>query len=155
MLRRTKSRNTFQPAPLESLMIGGSNQVQRSSNFADMITKDLWTCLRKESMNHSMVWEELKNSEQKWGFSLERQELRFKWTRDSRGISTKLDVLESLQRVTRSSENHSSSRAQDSSKENRIHPKQRTNRTRLNWIQNPGGHKEDWVSFPDQSQYKN
>ena len=91
---------------------------------------------------------------QKCGFSLERQELRFEWTRDSRGISTRLDVFESLQRVTRSSENHSSSRAQDSSKENRIHPKQSTNRTRLNWIQNPGGHKEDWASFPDQSQYK-
>ena len=71
------------------------------------------------------------------------------------GISIRLDVLESLQRVTRSSENHSSSRAQDSSKENRIHPKQSTNRTRLNWIQNPGGHKEDWASFPDQSQYNN
>ena len=145
----------FSPWPLESLMIGGSNQVQRSSNFAGMITKDLSTCPQKESTNHSMVWEESKNFEQKRGFSLERQELRFEWTRDSRGISTRLDVLESLQRVTRSSENHSSSRAQDSSKENRIHPKQSTNRTRLNWIQNPGGHKEDWASFPDQSQYKN
>ena len=145
----------FSSRPSESLMIGGSNQVQRSSNFAGMITNDLWTCPRKESMNHSMVWEESKNSEKKRGFSWECQELRFESTRDSRGISTRLDVLESLQRVTWSSENHSSSRAQDSSKENRIHPKQSTNCMRLNWIQNPGGHKEDWASFPDQSQYKN
>ena len=36
----------------------------------------------------------------KRGFSLERQELRFERTRDSREISTRLDVLESLQRVT-------------------------------------------------------
>ena len=25
----------------------------------------------------------------------------------------------------------------------------------MKWIQNPGGHKEDWASFPDQSQYMN
>ena len=145
-------KRLFSPRPLESLMIGGSNQVQRSSNFAGIITKDLWTCPRKESTNHSMVWEKSKNSDKKQGFSLERQELWFKWSRDSRGISTRLEVLESLQRVTRSPENHSSSRAQDLPKENWIHPKQSTKRTRLNRIQSPRGHKEDWASFPDQSQ---
>ena len=104
----------FSPRP-ERNSIEWSNQVQISPNFVGMITKELWTRPWKEFTNHSMVWEESKNSEQKQGFSLERQELWFKWTRDSRGISTMLDVLESLQRLTRSSENHSSSRAQDSS----------------------------------------
>ena len=59
------------------------------------------------------------------------QKLRFEKTRDSWGFSTRLDGLESPQRVMRSSGNHSSSRAQDSSKKNRNHPKQSTNRTRL------------------------
>ena len=95
-------------------MIGESNQVQRSSNFAGMITNDLWTYQRKESTNHSIVWEESRNSRARTGFSLERQELRFEWTHDSRKISTRLDGLESLQRVTRSSENHSSSRTKSS-----------------------------------------
>ena len=38
-----------------------------------MITKDLWTCPRKESTNHSMVWEELKKFRARLGFSLERK----------------------------------------------------------------------------------
>ena len=54
------------------------------------------------------------------GFSLERQELRFEWTRDSRGCSTRLEVLESLQRVTKSSRTKPSTRAHESTKENRI-----------------------------------
>ena len=58
------------------------------------------------------------------GFSLERQELRFEWTRDSRGCSTRLDVLESFQRVTKSSRTKPSTRAHESTKENRISNKQ-------------------------------
>ena len=54
------------------------------------------------------------------GFSLERQELRFEWTRDSRGCSTRLDVLESLRRVTKSSTTKPTTRAHESAKENRI-----------------------------------
>jgi len=73
----------------------------------------------------------IEDSLSKNGVFSRTQKLRIKGTRDSGGFCTRLDVLESLQRVTRSSENHSSSRAQDLSKENRNHPKQSTNRTRL------------------------
>ena len=59
------------------------------------------------------------------------QKLRFEGTRDSGGFSTRLDGIEPLQSVTKSSRNNPSSHAQESTKENRIHPKQSTNRTRL------------------------
>ena len=82
------------------------------------------------------------------------QKLQFENTRDYRGFSTRLDGLESTQGVTKSSRTSQSSRPQESRKENRIHSKQSTKRTRLTRIQKPGGHKKDWASFPTQSQYK-
>ena len=82
------------------------------------------------------------------------QKLRFMVTRDSGGFSTRLESFESLQRVTKSTRIKPSTRAQESTKENRVHPKQSTNCTRLKWIQNPEGHKEDCASIPNQSQYK-
>ena len=60
------------------------------------------------------------------------QKLRFVVTRDSGGFSTRLESFESLQRVTKSSRIKPSTRAQESTKENRIHPKQSTKHTRLN-----------------------
>ena len=59
----------FSPRSLENLMIRGSNQIERSSKFVDMITKTLWTYLRKEATNHSMIWEESRNSWARTGFS--------------------------------------------------------------------------------------
>ena len=59
------------------------------------------------------------------------QKLRFVVTRDSGGFCTRLEGFESLQRVTKSSRIKPSTRAQESTKENQIHPKQSTNRTRL------------------------
>jgi len=67
----------------------------------------------------------------KIGVFLRTQKLRFMVTRDSGGFSTRLDGLESSQRVMKSSRTRKSSRVQESTKENRIHPKQSTNRTRL------------------------
>ena len=46
------------------------------------------------------------------------QKLRFVVTRDFGGFSTRLDDFESLQRVMKTSRNNSSSRAQESTKEN-------------------------------------
>ena len=66
------------PRPLEILTIGRSNQVQRGSNFAGTITKTLCTYLSKESTNHSMVWEESRNSRARTRFceKLKNVELR-------------------------------------------------------------------------------
>ena len=58
------------------------------------------------------------------GFS-RTQKRRFEETRDSGGFSTRLDGLESPQRVTQSSRNTSSSRGQESTKENRNSTKTR------------------------------
>ena len=82
------------------------------------------------------------------------QKLRFGKIRDSGGFGTRLDGLEALQGITKSSRNHSSSRAQESKKENRIRHKQSTRRMRSKRNQIPGGHKEGRASFPIQSQYK-
>ena len=54
------------------------------------------------------------------------QKLRSDGTRDSGDFSTKLDGLESLQRVTQSPQNNLSSRTQESSKENRNSSKRGT-----------------------------
>ena len=59
------------------------------------------------------------------------QKLRSVVTRDFGGFSTRIEGFESLQRVTKSSRIKPSTRAQESTKENRIYPKQSTNRTRL------------------------
>ena len=79
------------------------------------------------------------------------QKLRSEWTRDSRGFSTWLEGLGSLQRVTQSSRNTSSSRGQESTKENQNSIKTRYENK---GIQKPRGHKEGTASFPTQSQYK-
>ena len=67
----------------------------------------------------------------KIGIFSRMQKLRFVVTRDSGNFSTRLEGFESLQRVTKSSRIKPSTRAQESMKENRIHPKQNTKRTRL------------------------
>jgi len=82
----------------------------------------------------------IEDSLSKNGVFSRTQKLQSEGTRDSGGFSTWLDGLESFQRVTQSPQNSLSSRTQESTKENRIHPKQTTNRTRLKRNQNPGGH---------------
>ena len=54
------------------------------------------------------------------------QKRRFEATRDSRGFCTRLDRLESPQRVTQSPRNDLSSRTQESIKENKNSTKQGT-----------------------------
>ena len=63
----------FSPRHLKNSMIGESNQVKISPNFVGMITRDLWTCPRKESTNHFMVREESRNSRAKTRFSQKRK----------------------------------------------------------------------------------
>ena len=82
------------------------------------------------------------------------QKLRFEKTRDSWGFSTRLDTLESLQRVMWSSRNNLSSRAQESTNEIEILFKESTRRRNSNRNRKPRGHKEGRASFPKQIQYK-
>ena len=58
--------------------------------------------------------------------------LQFEEACESEGFRARQDGLGTPQGVTKSSRNNPLSRAQDSSKENRNHPKQSTIRTRLN-----------------------
>ena len=64
-----RRNSVFALGSIQDLTIGGSKQVQISPNFAGTITKTLWTCPRKESTNHSMRWEESKNSRARTRFS--------------------------------------------------------------------------------------
>jgi hypothetical protein len=73
---------------------------------------------------------------------------------DSGDFSTRLDVLEAPQEVTKSSRNRPQSHAQ---RTKRGEPKLiswRPQSMKLMQIQKPGGHKEVRASFPDQFQYK-
>ena len=94
-----------------------------------------------------------RNPKQDWGFS-RTPKLQLEEDRESEGFRARQDGLGTTQGVTKSSRSNPSSWVWESTKENRNHSKQSTKRTRLSWIQNPGGHKEDWASFPTQSQYK-
>ena len=63
--------------------------------------------------------EEIDEIRSKIGVFLRTQKLRFVVTRDSGGFSTRLDGFESLQRVTKTSRIKPSTRAHESTKENR------------------------------------
>ena len=83
-------------------MIGGSNRVQTSPNFVGTITKGLVNMSTEgidESLHGLGGIEEFPS---KNGVFSRMQKLRFEGTRDSGGCSTRLDGLESLQRVTQS-----------------------------------------------------
>ena len=99
-------------------------------------------------------WRGIEEISSKIGVFSRTQQLRFGGTRDSGGYSTRLEDFESLQRVTKSSRIKSLTCTHESTKENRNSIKRGTRWTRTRWIQNPGGHKEGWASFPEQSQYK-
>ena len=71
------------PRPLEISMIGGSNQVQRSSNFGEMKMMTSRTHSHKISTKVLTDQEESKEIGARAGFSLERENLGFERTRDS------------------------------------------------------------------------
>ena len=82
------------------------------------------------------------------------QKLRFVVTRNSGGYCARQDGFESLQRVTKTSRIKPSTRAHESTKENRNSIKRGTRSMNSNRKQTPGGHKEEMASFPTQSPYK-
>jgi len=85
LIRRTRMQASVQPAirknparaeqsfsspcSLEILSIEDPKQVQSSPKFAGTITKTLWTYPPKESMIHSMVWEESTKNRARTRFS--------------------------------------------------------------------------------------
>ena len=148
------SRNVFQPALFQELDDRVGKSSPNLTKFCRNDHKGLVNTSTEgiDELLHGLG--EIDEIGSKIGVFLRTQKLRFVVTRDSGGFSTRLDGLESSQRVTKSSRTSQSSRAQESTKENRIHSKQSTKPTRLTRIQKPGGHKEDWASFPTQSQYK-
>ena len=138
------------PRPLETSMIGGSNQVQRGSNFVGTNTETLWTCPRKESMNYSMIWEESRNSRARTGFSQERKNFVSKELVNPRRCVLSIEWWihhKELREELRSRASWLYKR-----KPKIITNKARRMKTRRN--QTPWGHKEGKSSFPIQSQYK-
>jgi hypothetical protein len=78
------------------------------------------------------------------------QKLRFEGARESQGFSTRLEGLGTPQEVTKTTRNNSSPRAQESTTKIEIQPNKARNEKGLRRDQNPGGHKEDRASFPNQ-----
>ena len=82
------------------------------------------------------------------------EKLRSESARESEGISTRLEVLGSLQGVTKTTRTNSTTRAQESKTKIEFQSNNARKRKELRQDQNPGGHKEGRASFPDLSTYK-
>ena len=154
MLGRTLSRNIFQPAFFQEL----DDRVAKSSpNLAKFCRHDHKGLVNTSTEGIDESLHGLGGIEENWSKNrvfLRTQKLQFEGARESEGFRARQDGLGTPQGVTKSSRTMPSTRARESTRENRIHPKQSTKRTRVTRIQNPGGHKEDWASFPTQSLYK-
>ena len=155
MLGITLSRNVFQPAFFQELDDRVGKSSPNLTKFCRHDHKGLANTSTEgiDELLHGMG--EIDEILSKIGVFSRTPKLQFEGARESEGFSTRLDGLGTPQGVTKSSRTNSSTRTQESTRENRIHPKQNTRRTRLTRIQNPRGHKEEWASFPTQSPYKN
>jgi len=153
VLGRTLSRNVFQPVFFQELDDRVAKSSPNLTKFCRHDHKGLVNTSTEgiDELLHGLG--EIDKIRSKIGVFSRTQKLRFVKTRDSGGFSSRLDGLESIQGVTKSSRNNSPSRAQDSTKENQNSFKQSTRWMNSNRKQTPGGHKEDWASFPTQSQY--
>ena len=155
MLGRTLSRNIFQPAFFQELDDRVGKSSPNLTKFCRHDHKGLVNTSTEgiDELLHGLG--EIDEILSKIGVFSRTPKLQFEGARESEGFRARQDGLGTPQGVTKSSRTTPSTRAHESTRENRIHPKQSTKHTRLTRIQNPGGHKEDWASFPDQSQYMN
>ena len=154
MLGRTLSRNVFQPAFFQELDDRVAKSSPNLTKFCRHDHKGLVNTSTEgiDELLHGLG--EIDEILSKIGVFSRTPKLQFEGARESEGFRARQDGLGTPQRITKSSRNNSSSRTQESTRENQIHPNQSTKRTRLTRIQNPRGHKEDWASFPTQSQYQ-
>ena len=141
----------FSPQPLENLMIGGSNQVQRSSNFGEMKMMTSRTHPQKISTKFLTNKEESKEIGARAGFCEKLKNVKNKRARESRGFCTRQESMDSLQGAQRITTNLCSRTIKA---ETKINAKTSTQSMELIRNQKPGGHEEDRASFPNQSQYK-
>ena len=113
-------------------MIEWVNQVQISPNFAGMITKGLVNTSTEgiDELLHGLG--EIDEILSKIGVFSRTPKLQFEGARESEGFRARHDGLGTPQGVTKSSRTSQSSRAQELTREDRIHPNQSTNRMRLN-----------------------
>jgi len=91
----------FSPQPLENLMIGGSNQVQRSSNFGEMKMMTSRTHPQKISTKFLTDKEESKEIGARAGFCEKLKNVKNKRARESRGFCTRQESMDSLQGAQR------------------------------------------------------
>ena len=126
MLDETESRNAFQHAFFRKLDDRVTKSSPNLTKFRRHDHKGLVNTSTEgiDELLHGLG--EVSEIRSKIGVLSRTQKLRFVVTRDFGGFSTRLDDFESLQRVTKTSRNSSSSRAQESTKENRNLIKQST-----------------------------
>ena len=147
------SRNVFQPAFFQEL----DDRVAKSSPNLTKFCRDDYKGLVNTSTEgidellHGLG--EIDEILSKIGVFSRTPKLQFEEARESEGFRARQEGLGQPQGVTKSSRNSPSTRAQDSTKENQNSFKQSTRWMNSNRKQTPGGHKEDWASFPTQTQY--
>ena len=131
MLGRTESRNPFQPAFVGKLDDRVGKSSPNLTKFCRHDHKGLVNTSTEEIDEILLGLGEIDEIRSKIGVFSRMPKLQFEGARESEGFRARQDGLGPLQRVTKSSRNSPSTRAQELMKENRIHPKQSTNRTRL------------------------
>ena len=148
MLDETESINAFQPAFFRKLDDRVTKSSPNLTKFRRHDHKGLVNTSTEEidELLHGLG--EIDEIQSKIGVFSRTQKLRFMVTSDSGGFSTRLDGSESLERVTKTSRIKPSTRAHESTKENRNSIKQGTRSMNSNRKQTPGGHKEERASFP-------
>ena len=150
MLDVTESRNAFQPAFFQE----PDDRVDKSSpNLTKICRHDHKGLVNTSTEGIDELLHGLGEIDEilsKIGVFSRTPKLQFEGARESEGFRARQDGLGTPQGVTKSSRTTPSTRAHESTRKNRIHPKQSTKRTRFTPIQNPGGHKEDRASFPNQ-----
>ena len=150
MLRRTLSRNVFQPAFFQELDDQVAKSCPNLTRFCRHDHKGLVN-VSTEGIDESLHGlGEIEEFPSKNGVFSRIQKLRSEGARESEGFSTRLEVLGSLQGVTKTTRTNSTTRAQESKTKIEFQSNNARKRKELRQDQNPGGHKEDRASFPNQ-----
>ena len=132
-------------------MIGGSNRVQTSPNFVGTITKGLSTCPPKESTNHSMVCEESKKIQARTGFSQKCKNVNSRELVNPSDLALIKVVWIHHKELGKPPKSRAPKLVKPKTK---VITREENDPLYLTQDRNPGGHKEDRASFPNQIQYK-
>ena len=144
----------FQPATFGNLDDWGIKSSPKQLKFWGDEDDDFKNTSPKDSNESPHRLRGIGRNRSKSGVFSRTRKAPIEGTRDSVDFSTRLDGLESLLRVTKSSRNRPQSHAPRTKHGEPKLISWKPQSMKLMQIQKPGGHKEVRASFPDQFQYK-